>query len=228
VSFAIDMLDPVYAPGTGMPEISRQKADAERIRESGLSDNPAADLAEGWQAALKATRLAEADPYAHYAVGIVSIMMKRPAQAIEAAQRAIDLSPSFALGYLLLGMARLPMHRAAQAIDPLQRGLRLSPHDPQASIWLQFLSFAHFLSGETEEAVQRARDTVAKRPEWFSSHCVLACSLAELGRLDEAQQAVAELERLLATGEHSLEDFLARFIDPADRERIWHGLHKAG
>jgi adenylate cyclase len=192
----------------------------------GSSDNPAADLAEGWQAALKATRLAEADPYAHYAVGIVSIMMKRPAQAIEAAQRAIDLSPSFALGYLLLGMARLLMHRAAQAIDPLQRGLRLSPHDPQAFIWLQFLSFAHFLSGETEEAVQRARDAAAKRPEWFSSHCVLACSLAELGRLDEAKQAVAEMERVLANG--SLEDFLARFVDPADRERIWHGLHKAG
>jgi adenylate cyclase len=194
----------------------------------GWSDNPAADLAEGWQAALRATRLAEADPYAHYAVGVVSIVMKRPAQAIEAAQRAIDLSPSFALGYFLLGMARLFTRRAAQAIDPLQRGLRLSPHDPQAFIWLQYLAFAHFLSGDTEEAVQCARDAAAKRPEWFSAHCVLACSLAELDRQDEAQQAVAEMERILATEEQGLEDFLARFIDPADRERVWQGLRKAG
>jgi hypothetical protein len=36
------------------------------------------------------------------------------------------------------------------------------------------------------------------------------------------------MERILATEEQGLEDFLARFIDPADRERVWQGLRKAG
>jgi adenylate cyclase len=71
----------------------------------GWSDNPAADKAEGWQAALRTTRLADADPCAHYAVGIMSIVMGQPDRATLAAQRALDLSPSFALGYLLLGMS---------------------------------------------------------------------------------------------------------------------------
>jgi adenylate cyclase len=194
----------------------------------GWADNPAADGAEGWQAALRGERLAEADPYAHYAVGIMSVVMGRPDRAMEAAQRAIDLSPSFALGYLLLGMARLFASHAAQAVEPLQRGLRLSPHDPHAFAWLQFLAFAHFLSGEHDDAAQRASDAVAKRPESFSAQCILACSLAELGRREDAEEALAEMERTLPAGGSGLANFLARFVNPADREKVLEGLRKAG
>ena len=194
----------------------------------GWSDNPAADTAEGWQAALRATRLADADPYAHYAVGIMSIVMGQPGKATAAAQRAIDLSPSFALGYLLLGMSRLFAGRAAQAVEPLQRGLRLNPHDPQAFVWLQLLAFAHFLRGEHEEAARRAADAVAMRPESFSAHCILACSLAQIGRPEEAQQALAEMHRTAPAGPGGLDDFLARFVNPADRERVLDGLRQAG
>jgi adenylate cyclase len=193
----------------------------------GWSENPTADLPEGWQAAQRATRLAENDPYTHYAVGVVSLVMKRPNQTIEAAQRAIDLSPNFALGHLQLGMGRLFAGRSAQAIEPLQRGLRLTPHDPQAFMWMQFLAYSHLLAGETEEAAQRARDAVAKRPESFSAHCVLACSLAQLDRQEEAQKAVGEMKRTLAGGEGGM-DFLTRFLNAADCERILKELRKAG
>ena len=194
----------------------------------GWTDNPAADTAEGWQAAMRGARLAEADPYAHYAVGIISAFTGQPGKAISAAQKAIDLSPNFALGHLLLGTSRLFAGRAAQAIEPLQRGLRLSPHDPHAFMWLQFLAFAHFLRGEHEEAVQRAADAVAKRPESFSAHCALACSLAQLGRTEEAQEALAEMRRTLPAGRGGLADFFARFVNPADRERVLDGLRGAG
>ena len=133
----------------------------------GWSDNPEADAAEGWEAALRGARLAETDPYAHYAVGIMALVTDRPKETIEAAQRALDLSPSFALGYLSLGVARLFLGDAAQAIEPLERGLQLNPHDPQAFIWLQFLAFAHFLAGEHDKAARRAREAAAKRPESF-------------------------------------------------------------
>lgn len=194
----------------------------------GWSENPADDTQEGWQAALNAVRLAEADPYAHYAVGIMSIVRGEANRAIEASQRAIDLSASFALGYLLLGMSRLFAGCANQAIEPLQRGLRLSPHDPQAFIWLQFLAFAHFLVDEYDEAVLCAREAAARRPESPSAHCVLACSLAQLGRQQDAEQAVAEMRRALAAGQHGPEEIISRFVNPADRERVTHALNKVG
>lgn len=193
----------------------------------GWSNNPEADAAEGWEAALRGARLAEADPYAHYAVGIMAVVTSRPKEAIDAAQRALDLSPSFALGYLELGVARLFLGGAAQAIEPLEHGLRLSPHDPQAFIWLQFLAIAHFLAGEHDKAVRRARDAAAKRPESFSAHCALACALAALGHEEEARQAAAQMERILAGGS-GLANLLARFVEPTDRERILHGLRESG
>ncbi len=194
----------------------------------GWSDDQQADTDEGWQAALRASRLAPADPYAHYAAGMMSVVTNQPDRAMDAAQRSLDLSPSFALGYLELGLARLLAGRAAQAVEPLQRGLRLSPHDPQAFVWLQFLAFAHFLTGEYEEAVERARDSAASRPESFSAQCILACSLALLGRKEDAQRAVLEMQRSLSAGGGQLNQLLGRFVDARDRERIFLGLREAG
>ena len=193
----------------------------------GWSKNPEADAAEGWEAALRGARLAEADPYAHYAVGIMAVVTSRPKEAIDAAQRALDLSPSFALGYLELGVARLFLGDAAQAIEPLERGLRLSPRDPQAFIWLQFLAFAHFLGGEHDKAARRARDATAKRPESFSAHCALACALAALGHGEEARQAAAQMQEILAGGS-GLANLLGHFVKPTDRERILQGLRESG
>jgi adenylate cyclase len=193
----------------------------------GWSKNPAADTAEGWQAAMRATRLAETDPYAHYALGIMSAAMGQPDRAASEAQKAIDLSPSFALGWLLLGMSRLFAGRAAQAVEPLQRGLRLNPQDPQAFIWLQLLAFAHHLSGASEEGVQRAREAVAMRPESASGQAALACGLSRLGRGEEARAAVSALEQALNETANSFDELLARFSQP-DRERILRELRAAG
>ena len=96
----------------------------------GWSDRPAADLQEGMKAALRAIHLDERNPYAHYALAIVSVYAERFEQAISAARKAIEISPSFALGHLVLGMALLFSGRASEAIAPLEYGLRLSPYDP--------------------------------------------------------------------------------------------------
>jgi adenylate cyclase len=194
----------------------------------GWSDSREADADEGWKAALDAVRLAPADPYAQYAVGMMNIVTGRPNAAMDAAQRAIDLSPSFALGYLALGLGRLFSGRAQQALEPLHRGLRLSPFDPQAFIWLQFLAFAHLLAGHSSEALDRARDAVAKRPASFSAHCVLACSAVEVGQLEEARQAIAQMHEALAPHPNQLSAFLDRFANDDQRAQILKDLQKAG
>jgi adenylate cyclase len=194
----------------------------------GWSENPAVDTAEGWQAALKATRMADMDPYAHYALGVMSAAMGQPDRAAAAAQKSIDLSPSFALGYLLLGMSRVFAGRAAQALEPLQRGLRFNPHDPQSFMWHQFLACAHLLNGEAEEAARHAGEAVDMRPESVSGQAILACSSAQLGRNEEANQAIGAMERALAASPNGLDELLIRFVNPSDRERFLKELEKAG
>ena len=194
----------------------------------GWSDSPAADATEGWHAALQATRLAETDPYAHYASGIMSVAMSRPDRAEREAQESIDLCPSFALGHLLLGMSRLFAGRAALAMEPFEQGLRLNPYDPQGFIWQQLVAFALFLKGDIEEAARRAADAAAMRPESVSGQVILACSLARLRRRNEAGQAIVAMEHAMTASPNALSELLARFVTATDQEAILNGLREAG
>jgi tetratricopeptide (TPR) repeat protein len=143
---------------------------AERLREEGLvayewSDDPAADRREGLDAALRAIYLDEKNPYAHYALAIVSAYSGRLEQTALAAEKSIELSPSFALGHHVLGMAYLFSGRAAEAIPPLQHALNLNPHDPQNPVWFNVLALAQLIAGQAESAMQTALRALKARPD---------------------------------------------------------------
>src|ERR1051326_5871242 len=162
----------------------------------GWSENPAADLQEGTEAALRAIHLDERNPYAHYALAIVSVFSGRFEQSISAARRAIDISPSFALGHLVLGMALLFSGRAAEAITPLEYGLRLSPNDPQNFVWFNVLALARLFSGRPEARLEAAARALQVRPNWWTSLEVIICCYAALNRWDEARRYARDLTRV--------------------------------
>jgi TolB-like protein len=159
----------------------------------GWSDNPAADLQEGVEAALKAIQLDERNPYSHYALAIVSAFSDKLDQSISAARKAIEISPSFALGHLVLGMALLFNGRAAEAIAPLEYGLRLSPYDPQNFVWFNVLALARLFSGRAEAGLEAAARALQVRPNWWTSLEVLVCCYAALGKWDEARRCAQQM-----------------------------------
>jgi len=154
----------------------------------GWTENPAADGKEGLDAALRAIYLDARNPYAHYALAIVSAYTGRADQAILAAERSIELGPSFALGYLVLGMARLFVGDAAGARKPLARGLELNPHDPQNAAWFSFLMLALFFSGDVEGALDTGRMALKARPDWPGLLRIQACCHTALGHSQEARR----------------------------------------
>jgi adenylate cyclase len=162
----------------------------------GWSDDRAADLREGCEAALKAVQLDERNPYAHYAVVITSVFSGALERAIQAAETAIKLSPSFALGYLALGFARLNSGKAIEALDPYERGLRLNPHDPQSFSWLQGFALAQYFAGHREAALQAATRALNIRPAWTPTLETMAVCCAALDRIEEARSYVAQMRQL--------------------------------
>jgi TolB-like protein len=162
----------------------------------GWSENPAADLREGTEAALRAIQLDERNPYAHYALAIVSVFSERFEQSISASRRAINISPSFALGHLVLGMALLFSGRAAEAITPLEYGLRLSPNDPQNFVWFNVLALGRLFSGRPEAGLEAAARALQVRPNWWTSLEVIICCYAALDRWDEARRYACDLTRV--------------------------------
>jgi tetratricopeptide (TPR) repeat protein len=162
----------------------------------GWSDDPAADLHEGIQAALRGVQLDERNPYSHYALAIISVFSGALDQAIRAAEKAIEISPSFALGHLVLGMAQLTSGRAAEAIVPLEHGLRLSPFDPQNFVWFQCLALALYFAREQARALEAAKRALKVRPSWRPTlEIVVLCCMA-LDHKEEAKIFVEQMRHL--------------------------------
>jgi TolB-like protein len=172
----------------------------------GWSSDPAADLREGTDAALRAIHLDERNPYAHYALAIISIFAGRSEQAIRAAEKATDLSPSFALGHLGLGMALLYSGKAEAAVAPLGRGLELSPYDPQNFVWFNVLALARLFSGNADAALEAALRGAKVRPNWPTTLEVLICCYEALGRIDDARRTAHELAAVPALPERGSPD----------------------
>ena len=162
----------------------------------GWSDNTAADLKEGLDAAVKAIHLEEKNPYSHYGLAITCIFAEDFEQASRAAEKAVELSPSFALGYFVLGMSRLCSGQAAKAIEPLQHGFRLNPYDPQNFVWYNILALAHFFAREPREALACTVKAAQVRPTWQPTYQKMACCHLVLGNAQEARQCVEQLASL--------------------------------
>ena len=160
------------------------------------SDNPEADIREGFQAGLTAVLLDEKNPYSHYAVAITGAYGDELGRSCAAAERAIEINPSFALGHLVLGVARLFSGQPAMAIGPLEHGLKLSPFDPQNFVWLNMLAIAQLATDQPEAALASASRALKVRSQWRPALETMACCYAATGRRDDAVRCVAELRKL--------------------------------
>jgi TolB-like protein/Flp pilus assembly protein TadD len=191
----------------------------------GWSQNPAADLREGMEAALKAVRLDERNPYTHYALAIVSVYSERLEQATSAARKAIEISPSFTLGHCVLGTALLFSGRAAEAIAPLEYGLRLSPYDAQNFVWFNILALARLFSGRAEAALEAAARALQVRPNWWTSLEVLVYCYAALEKLDEARRCAQQMANVTKQPGDVLAPLKAH--NPAWTEQMASALRRA-
>jgi TolB-like protein/Flp pilus assembly protein TadD len=162
----------------------------------GWSNTPDADRQEGLAASLRAIALDDRNPYAHYALAIVSAYSDRLEQAERAAERAVELSPSFALGHRVLGMTRLFRGAAMDAVEPLAHSFRLCPHDPQNAVWLHLLALAQLFAGRRAEALRVTNRALAVRPDWRPTHELRAAVFRSLGRPDTAHSCLTEATRL--------------------------------
>jgi TolB-like protein len=192
----------------------------------GWSEDPFADGQEGLEAALRAIYLDEKNPYAHYALAIVSVYSNAMEQAIPAAEKAIELSPSFALGHLVLGMAQLYSGRASDAMAPLQRGLKLSPHDPQNPVWFNVLALAQLFAREPESALQTAMRALRDRPDWRQTLETMACCYATIDMWDDARRCVRQMAQLQRPSGDALAPLKER--NPQWRDQMVDLLRRAG
>jgi TolB-like protein/class 3 adenylate cyclase/Flp pilus assembly protein TadD len=184
-------LDPGYAPALALAGYFEAKAYMfGRIADAESGKKHALDLVE------RAVRADPDEPFALGAYGFVSANaggdLDRAASYID---RALNLNANSPLLWNFAGEIRMYIGDHDSAIQCLHRSMRLNPLDQRTVTNASYLAFAHMFSREPEEAVRWAQRAVIIAPNPLS-YRILAASLADGGRIDEARTATAKLLKM--------------------------------
>ena len=214
-------LDPGFAPAFAFLAATMANGYS-----NGWSDNPAEALEDAEKAAREAVQLDERYPYALWSLGMTLSWRRRNDEALAAAEKAIAYNPNFADGHSMVGVLLHFAGRSAEALRYFDRAMALDPRFN--SIVLYFRAQAAYQLGQYDEAVSLLRRRILRNPETDVSRVLLAATLGQLGRLDEAREAWREA--LIINPAYSLEQRrnVLPYKNPADFDRIVEGLRKAG
>ena len=194
----------------------------------GWASDPEGSYAEAYELAERAVGLDLRDPGAHFSLGLACMWTSRPQQAFVCFEEAIALNPSYAAAHVLLGQMHLYDGDPEKAILLAERGIRLSPRDPRLFIWLPAVSASHYQLKQYEQAIETGERSWRLNRHWPAGLRYAVAAMGQLGRLDRAKEAVAQL-RMLNPDLAFVEGNLRRlYKHQAAVNHILDGLRKAG
>ena len=152
------------------------------------------ELAE--QMAKRAMGIDEHDPWAHVAVGFLAMTDRQTEASLRCYKRALELNPNFAAALGFVGFTLVRDGQCEEALECFRRATHMSPREAFTSFFFAPVGAAHYLSGEYDEAIRAARQAVQLRPGHMAGYRILAASLAQAGRLEEAREVMKALTHL--------------------------------
>ena len=173
--------------------------------------------------AQRAVTLDPNDAGCHWILGMILAYESRWAESDAEFAAALELDPNHADAWAHLSDISYLNGRVAEGLEQIQKAFRLNPHPASWYYWL--LGQAQYAARQYESAVA----TLSKEDTYRTgSRRILAASLAQLGRLKEAQR---EAEMFLVTSPHFTISHWAStqpFRDEAMRAHFIDGYRKAG
>jgi TolB-like protein len=144
-----------------------------------MDPNRARALAEAQQA----VTLDPNDAGNHWVLGIILGHERRWAESDSEFDATVKLDPNYADAWAMRSDLITLKGQPADGVEHVRKALRLNPHPPGWYYWM--LGQAQYALRDYESAVQTLR-----RPETYrtTSRRILAASLAQLGRLEEARR----------------------------------------
>jgi len=178
------------------------------------------------QLAEEAVRLDTVSQVSHGCLALTLFLIGDYDRATVEAQRAVDLNPRNALWLGLMGLYLSQLGDSERGLPMVRDATLLSPHPPT---WFRMAFFYdNYLNGRYNEALAEARLL-----DWdgdFRIPLFVAASYGQLGRIDEAAPALAELRALWSMPVEDLRPELIErhAIAPELTDRLMEGLAKAG
>jgi adenylate cyclase len=161
--------------------------------------------------------------------GFVLVMVARDLDTgLDAVRRAVALNPGSGIVSLLAAGALVFAGDPEDALIHGERAMALSPLDPGFHMYLSVAGLAHLFSGRVERALDLAKKSAALYADWDTTYWVLVPAYVQLGRMAEAQAALAKLVSLTPGLTVSGARRRLPIQNPASMEMVLDGFRKAG
>lgn len=169
------------------------------------------------------------DPFSYSVLGLGLAAAGQYDEALAMCRKSVEINPSFARGHNMQAVVHQFRGEPQQSIVAAEAAIRISPNDVMLPNWLATLSAGHYLARDYAKAAEVARLGVLRAPNHPLAWRHLANALGQLGRIDEARDALA---RCLALMPGFTSEAVARaslpFRDEAVFQHTLEGLRKAG
>jgi TolB-like protein/class 3 adenylate cyclase len=214
-------LDPGFARAYGALAITLARQVA-----VGYTDSPVVTNERALELAREAVSIDPQSPHAQWALGYVYMRTRQFDQAIEALQQALQLSPNFADGFALLALIRNNLGQAEEAIRLINKAMALNPY--YSRDYLYNLGRAYYALGDYDNAVQALEKALERNQTSREIRIYLAASLVQLGRQDDAEWEIAQLQ--VSDPGYTLSHLEKAFPfgDDSLRDRFFNDLRAAG
>ncbi|MGE5200435.1 MAG: LuxR C-terminal-related transcriptional regulator [Acidobacteriota bacterium] len=177
-----------------------------------------------------AERLRELDGRNHaaYAIlGHVAMRRMRHDESLANLRQAHELNPNDVTTLRWLSWEESNFGMAEEAARHAELSLRLSPRDRTTDVGYWALGLAAWVAGDLPRCLENARRAVTLNRDFAGHYILLAACLADMGRDDEAQEAVAAIRRLAPGLIESRLEGRTHFTKPALAERYLGALRRA-
>jgi len=143
-------------------------------------------------------------------------------------RKALAISPNLAFAHALLGATLIFSGQPREGIIAIHTAIRLDPNDPMLPSRLNHVALGHYFCREYETAIEVAKQAIRSNPDFPLSYRWLAAALGQLGRTEEAKEA---LEKAIAIAPSSFDMYVrgrVPWMGPEDHAHMLEGLRKAG
>lgn len=178
--------------------------------------------------AKKAVELDDELPLAYWSLGRIYTRppYRDSKKALEALEKAVLLDPNFADGFAFLASVLNASGHAEKALGSIENAMRINPTFP---FWYYFeLGRAQFFLTRFDFAADNFRKASERNPTVAWPHRWLISTYGHLGRADDADWEMTELEGLGAEATISESSALTTITDPNYLDLFLEGLRKAG
>ena len=186
------------------------------------------DLKRGVSAAETALSIDQTDPFAHFALGRISIFTGDHEKAIVAFKRAISLNPNYALAHFGLAHGLWHAGRPAEALAHHDEAIRLSPHDPILWAFLASKAIALIMVERYKEGISLSQEAQRNHDSTMFEYLGEVSGLGMLGKKNEAADALERLKKVQPSVSINFIEQALPITNSDARDRFLQGLELAG